>query len=223
MADGGTVLLDEIGEMPFAVQPKLLRVLETRSFRRVGGTRDIPVNVRIIAATNRNLEKAVAEGRFREDLYYRLHVFPIKLPPLRQRPVDIPVLTAYFLDLFNATLKKTMTGFTPRAMELMRQYSWPGNVRELKNIVERAMVLSKSAVIDIDMLPREIMGLQYDGGEPMHERQANNSRKKTLGDVEREHILDVLRAEGNNRTAASRVLGISRSTLQDKLKKYGVT
>ena len=223
VADGGTVLLDEIGEMPFAVQPKLLRVLETRSFRRVGGTRDIPVNVRIIAATNRNLEKAVAEGRFREDLYYRLHVFPIQLPPLRQRPVDIPVLTAYFLDLFNATLKKTMTGFTPRAMELMGRYSWPGNVRELKNIVERAMVLSKSAVIDIDMLPREIVGLQYDGGEPMHEPQGGTSHKKTLGDLEREHILDVLRTEGNNRTAAARVLGISRSTLQDKLKKYGAT
>jgi len=221
VADGGTVLLDEIGEMPFAVQPKLLRVLETRNFRRVGGTRDIPVNVRIIAATNRNLEKAVAEGRFREDLYYRLHVFPIQLPPLRQRPVDIPVLTAYFLDLFNATLKKAMTGFTPRAMELMGRYAWPGNVRELKNIVERAMVLSKSAVIDIDMLPREIVGLQYDGGEPRNEPQADTSHKKTLGDLERAHIMDVLRAEGNNRTAAARVLGISRSTLQDKLKKYG--
>jgi len=223
VADGGTVLLDEIGEMPFAVQPKLLRVLETRSFRRVGGTRDIPVNVRIIAATNRNLEKAVAEGRFREDLYYRLHVFPIQLPPLRQRPVDIPVLTAYFLDQFNATLKKTMTAFTPRAMELMGRYSWPGNVRELKNIVERAMVLSKSAVIDIDTLPREIVGLEYDGGEPMRGPQANTSLKKTLGDLEQDHILDVLRAEKNNRTAAARVLGISRSTLQDKLKKYGVT
>lgn len=223
VADGGTVLLDEIGEMPYAVQPKLLRVLETRSFRRVGGTRDIPVNVRIIAATNRDLEKAVGGGRFREDLYYRLHVFPIQLPPLRQRPSDIPALTAYFLDLFNATLKKAMTGFTPRAMELMGRYSWPGNVRELKNIVERAMVLSRNAVIDIDMLPREIVGLRYDGEEPMREPQAGNAHKKTLGDIEREHILDVLRAEGSNRTAAARVLGISRSTLQDKLKKYGVT
>ena len=221
VADGGTVLLDEVGEMPFAVQPKLLRVLESRSFRRVGGTRDIPVNVRIIAATNRNLEKAVAEGRFREDLYYRLHVFPIQLPPLRQRPMDIPVLTAYFLNLFNATLKKSMTGFTPRAMELMGRYSWPGNVRELKNIVERAMVLSKSAVIDVDMLPREIAGLQYGTEEAAHGPPVNGLRKKTLADVEREHILVVLRAEGNNRTAAAKVLGISRSTLQDKLKKYG--
>jgi two-component system response regulator AtoC len=223
VADGGTVLLDEIGEMPFAVQPKLLRVLESRSFRRVGGTRDIPVNVRIIAATNRNLEKAVAKGRFREDLYYRLHVFPIQLPPLRQRPMDIPVLTAYFLNLFNATLKKSMTGFTPRAMELMGRYSWPGNVRELKNIVERAMVLSKGAVIDVDMLPREIAGLQDGAEEAARELPMNDLRKKTLADVEREHILDVLRAEGNNRTVAAKVLGISRSTLQDKLKKYGAT
>jgi two-component system response regulator AtoC len=223
VADGGTVLLDEIGEMPFAVQPKLLRVLESRSFRRVGGTRDIPVNVRIIAATNRNLEKAVAEGRFREDLYYRLHVFPIQLPPLRQRPMDIPVLTAYFLKVFNATLKKSMTGFTPRAMELMGRYSWPGNVRELKNIVERAMVLSKGAVIDVDMLPREIAGLQYGTEEAARGLPMNDLRKKTLADAEREHILDVLRAEGNNRTAAAKVLGISRSTLQDKLKKYGAT
>jgi transcriptional regulator with PAS, ATPase and Fis domain len=179
--------------------------------------------VRIIAATNRDLEKAVAGGRFREDLYYRLHVFPIQLPPLRERPVDIPALTAYFLDLFNATLKKTMTGFTPRAMELMGRYSWPGNVRELKNIVERSMVLSKSAVIDIDTLPREIVGLQYGGGGPGNGPQAGVSHKKTLGELEREHIMGVLRAEGNNRTAAAKVLGISRSTLQDKLKKYGVT
>ena len=223
VADGGTVLLDEIGEMPISVQPKLLRVLESHSFRRVGGTRDIPVNVRIIAATNRDLEKAVAEGRFREDLYYRLHVFPIQLPPLRLRPVDIPALTAYFLDLYNAALKKSITGFTPRAMDLMGRYSWPGNVRELKNIVERAMVLLKGAVIDIDMLPREIVGLYDEAGEEATGSSQNGLAKRTLSDIEREHILDVLRAEGNNRSATAKVLGISRSTLQDKLKKYGMT
>jgi two-component system response regulator AtoC len=223
VADGGTILLDEIGEMPLAVQPKLLRVLESRSFRRVGGTRDIPVNVRIIAATNRNLEKAVAEGRFREDLYYRLHVFPIQIPPLRQRPADIPALTAYFLGLFNATLKKAITGVTPRAMELMGTYTWPGNVRELKNIMERAMVLSKDGVIDVDILPREIVGREYDGRETMPGGPGDGSPGKTLDDLEREHILNVLRAEGNNRTTAARVLGISRSTLQDKLRKYGMT
>ncbi len=223
VADGGTVLLDEIGEMPLAVQPKLLRVLETRSFRRVGGTRDIPVNVRIIAATNRDLEKAVANGRFREDLYYRLHVFPIQIPPLRQRPLDIPALTLYFLDLYNAALKKNIQGFTPRAMELMGQYSWPGNVRELKNIVERAMVLSRSDVVDSDVLPREIAGLGHDAETVEPACTGNESPKKTLRDHERDHILNVLRAEGDNRTVAARVLGISRSTLQEKLKKYGLT
>jgi two-component system response regulator HydG len=223
VADGGTILLDEIGEMPFAVQPKLLRVLESRSFRRVGGTRDIPVNVRIIAATNRDLEKAVAEGRFRQDLYYRLHVFPIHLPPLRQRPVDIPVLAGHFLNLFNATLKKKFTGFTPQALDLMTRYSWPGNVRELKNIVERAMVLSKSTAIDIDMLPKEILGTCHDMTDGRQSPAGFGLHKKTLMDIEREHILDVLRSEGNNRTAAAKVLGISRSTLQDKLKRYGMT
>ncbi len=223
VADGGTVLLDEIGEMPLPVQPKLLRVLETRTFRRVGGTRDIPVNIRLIAATNRDLEKAVAAGRFREDLYYRLHVFPIQLPPLRERPADIPVLLEYFLDHFRATLKKKCTGFTPRAGELMTAYAWPGNVRELKNIIERAMVLSKGAEIDIDMLPREILGKRYEGRDAIPEPTGDGVPGKTLEAFEREHILSVLRAESNNRTTAARVLGISRSTLQEKLKKYGMT
>jgi two-component system response regulator AtoC len=219
VADGGTILLDEIGEMPLSVQPKLLRVLETRSFRRVGGTRDIPVNVRVIAATNRDLEKSVAEGRFREDLYYRLHVFPIQLPPLRHRPMDIPALTAYFLNLYNATLKKAIAGFTPRAENLMARYSWPGNVRELKNVVERAMVLTKSTVIDIDVLPRELAGQNADAAGSAQDVPY----KRTLEEIERKHILEVLRMEGNNRTAAAKVLGISRSTLQDKLKKYGTS
>ncbi len=223
VAEGGTVLLDEIGEMPLAVQPKLLRVLENRSFRRVGGRKDIPVNIRIIAATNRDLEKAVAAGRFREDLYYRLHVFPIHLPPLRERPADIPVLSRHFLEQYNGTLKKNVAGFTPQALDRMSAYSWPGNVRELKNIVERAMVLSRDALIDINMLPREIAGQQSDQGDPPSDSPEKAFQKKTLEEVEREYILEVLRAEGGNRTAAARVLQISRSTLQDKLKKYGIT
>jgi transcriptional regulator with GAF, ATPase, and Fis domain len=132
VADGGTILLDEIGEMPLAVQPKLLCVLENRSFRRVGITRDMPVDVRVIAATNRDLEKAVAEGRFREELYYRMHMFPIFLPPLRDRRKDIPVPAAYFLERFNQTLNKHVRGFGPDALEQMSQYAWPGNVRDLK-------------------------------------------------------------------------------------------
>ncbi len=221
VADGGTVLLDEIGEMPISVQPKLLRVLETRSFRRVGGTRDIPVNVRVVAATNRDLEKAVAEGGFREDLYYRLHVFPIQLPPLRQRSSDIPVLAMHFLTLFNAALKKNIRGFTPEAMDLMTRYSWPGNVRELKNIVERAAVLSKSSMVDSDLLPREVAGTANDAiGAPDQGR--SRSPKKTLSEIERDYIIRILHEEENNRSSAARVLGISRSTLHDKLKKYGI-
>jgi DNA-binding NtrC family response regulator len=223
VAEGGTILLDEIGEMPQAVQPKLLRMLESRTFRRVGGTRDIPVNVRVIAATNRDLEKAVAEGRFREDLYYRLHVFPILLPPLRDRRQDIPVLAMHFLAHFNDTLKKNVRGFTPEAMELMTRYAWPGNVRELKNLVERILVLSAGPEIGPELLPPEIAGAWRTVAVRSDREERQERNRKTLNDVERDYILRVLREEGNNRSNAARVLGISRSTLHEKLKKYGIT
>jgi len=222
VADGGTVLLDEVGDMPLAVQPKLLRVLETQRFKRVGGTRDIAVNVRVIAATNRDLERAVAEGRFREDLYYRLKVFPVTMPPLRERPEDIPVLVDYFVRNFNATLKQHINGFSSEAMEFMKAYVWPGNVRELKNIVERAMVLSRSNLVPASLLPREITGEVPDAGEAEH-TPAGIDGHRPLADMERDYILKVLRAEGDNRTTAAKALGISRSTLHEKLKKYGVT
>jgi two-component system response regulator AtoC len=223
VADGGTVFLDEIGEMPLAVQPKLLRVLETRSFKRVGGTREIQVNVRIIAATNRDLAKAAADGRFREDLYYRLKVFPVSIPPLRERPEDVPALAEYFLQEFNAALKKSITGFTSEATDLLRGYSWPGNVRELKNLVERAVVLSKSPLIGTDMLPPEISGAGTTAGLPAPSAPlGDGGTARTLEEVEREHIKAVLGAEGNNRSATARALGISRSTLIEKLKKYEI-
>src|SRR5574341_191046 len=223
VADGGTVFLDEIGEMPLPLQPKLLRVLETRSFKRVGGTRDIQVNVRIIAATNLDLAKAVADGRFREDLYYRLKVFPVAIPPLRDRPEDIPVLAEYFVKHFNTALKKTIDGFTPEALELLRAYAWPGNVRELKNLIERAVVLSRSPGIAIDMLPPEIAGVCERTGSPSPGSPAGNGgNARTLEDMEREHIRAVLGSEGKNRSATARALGISRSTLIEKLKKYGI-
>ena len=222
VADGGTVFLDEIGEMPLAVQPKLLRVLETRSFKRLGGTRDIQVNVRIVAATNQDLATAVSGGRFREDLYYRLKVFPVHTPPLRERGDDVPSLAEYFIAQFNAALKKNITGFTPGAMELLNGYAWPGNVRELKNVVERAMVLSKTTVIDRELLPLEIAGIR-DMGEPRQEKGTKNDlQKRTLRDLEREHILEVFTTENRNRTTTAKALGISRSTLQEKLKKYGI-
>jgi DNA-binding NtrC family response regulator len=221
VADGGTVLLDEVGDMPLAVQPKLLRVLETQRFKRVGGTRDIAVNVRVIAATNRDLEQAVAEGRFREDLYYRLKVFPVTMPPLRERREDIPVLIDYFVRHFNATLKQNISGFSPEAQKLMQAYAWPGNVRELKNIVERAMVLSRNNLVPVDLLPREITGEERATGDTVH-RQAGSEAYRPLAAMERDYILKVLRAEGGNRTTTAKLLGISRSTLHEKLKKYSL-
>lgn len=223
VADGGTVFLDEIGDMSITLQPKLLRVLETRSFKRVGGTRDIQVNVRVIAASNRDLGKAVAEGQFREDLYYRLNVFPVEIPPLRSRRDDIPVLIEYFMEQYNLTLKKDVAGFTPDATELLSAYSWPGNIRELKNLVERVVVLARDPLIGVEMLPPEISGRSAaaaagDGGVPA----AKEGARRSLEDVEREHIRSVLLAEGNNRSSSARILGISRSTLIEKLKKYGI-
>jgi two-component system response regulator AtoC len=221
VADGGTVLLDEVGDMPLAVQPKLLRVLETQRFKRVGGTRDIAVNVRVVAATNRDLERAVAEGRFREDLYYRLKVFPVTMPPLRERPEDIPVLIDYFVQHFNATLKQNVTGFSPGALELMQAYPWPGNVRELKNIVERAIVLSRSELVPVEFLPREITGEECATGDAGR-RPAGGENHRPLAEMEREYILKILRAEKDNRTTTAKILGISRSTLHEKLKKYNL-
>jgi transcriptional regulator with PAS, ATPase and Fis domain len=177
--------------------------------------------VRVIAATNRDLERAVADGRFREDLYYRLKVFPVTLPPLREHPEDIPVLIDYFVRHFNATLKQNIAGFSPEALVLMQAYAWPGNVRELKNIIERAMVLSHSALIPVDLLPREITGEERAQGDAGH-RQAGSEGFRSLAELEREYILKVLRAEGDNRTTTAKILGISRSTLHEKLKKYSL-
>ena len=223
VADGGTVFLDEVGEMPLAVQPKLLRVLEQRSFKRVGGTREIRINVRIIAATNKDLGKAAAEGRFREDLYYRLKVFPLLLPPLRERPEDIIALAGYFINQYNQALKKTINGFSAEALDCMKRYSWPGNVRELKNVVERAVVLSKGELIDVELLPREMSDGAYDEHRDMTVHPGRLKTHKTLQDLEIAHIKAVFKDEKENRTVTARVLGISRSTLLEKLKKYGIT
>lgn len=220
VADGGTVFLDEIAEMPLSMQPKLLRVLETRSFKRVGGTRDIHVNVRIIAATNADLEGAVDAKKFREDLYYRLNVFPISMPPLRERQQDIPTLAAYFVRQLNAALRKDVAGFTPEAIDRLSKYSWPGNVRELRNVVERAMVLTKGDVIDADVLPQDVGASR--SAEAVGRGGEDALSRKTLAEMEKEHILRVFNAEGKNGSTTARVLGISRSTLHEKLKRYGI-
>ncbi|MFH1679827.1 MAG: sigma-54 dependent transcriptional regulator, partial [Candidatus Eisenbacteria bacterium] len=156
MATGGTLFLDEIGEMPVGLQAVLLRVIETKRFKRVGGTEDIEVNLRIIAATNQDLRRAVAEKRFRKDLYFRLNVVPIHVPPLRERPEDLPILASYFIDIFNKDLSKNIRGLSPSARARLQEYAWPGNVRELRNVIERAILLESDDLILLEHLPLEI-------------------------------------------------------------------
>jgi DNA-binding NtrC family response regulator len=244
VADGGTIFLDEIGDLPLSVQPKLLKVLETRTFRRVGGTRDITVDVRIVTATNKELGKAVEAGTFRDDLYYRLKVMPIELPPLRARPEDILRLADHFVREFCALLKKRIRGFAAEAQRLLLAYGWPGNVRELKNVTERAMILCQGEEILPAHLPAELQGLPRELVEriaipaaaappaprpPAPAEAAAEEAEgplpaglRSLEEMEREHIFAVLRSTGGNRSQAARVLQISRSTLQDKIKKYGL-
>lgn len=227
VADSGTVLLDEIGDMPLAVQPKLLRVLETRTFRRVGGIRDITVDVRIITATNKDLKKLVESGSFREDLYYRLKVMPVVIPPLRERGGDVLLLAQLFIQEFNSFLKKRIRGFSEEAQEILMAYRWPGNVRELKNVTERAMILCRGDMILPEHLPADLVGVT---GRPVRaapEEQdshrpgpARMDRFLPLAELEKTHIREALEATEGNRTQAAKLLGISRSTLQDKIKRY---
>lgn len=163
LADGGTAYLDEIGDMPFTLQGKLLKVLETKTFRRLGGTKEISVDARIIAATNKRLKIEVKEGRFRNDLFFRLQVIPIDLPPLREHPEDIPKLIQFFIDKFNREFKKSVKGISPEALELLKRYQWPGNVRELRNVVERVLILETAEHIKVENLPPEIASFDQTG------------------------------------------------------------
>jgi transcriptional regulator with GAF, ATPase, and Fis domain len=213
-ADGGTLMLDEIGEMSAEVQAKFLRVLEGHSFERVGGHQPIKVDVRVVAATNRDLQAMVREGQFRQDLYYRLHVVEIVVPPLRQRGDDCLLLADYFLDNFNKSMGRRIEGFTEAARQRLLHYSWPGNIRELKNVVERAVVLNTGPFIDESDLALSSSA----GGEPTGAAEAPVER--TLAELEREHIERVLRHTKGNKSRASAILGIERSTLDRKLKKF---
>ena len=212
LARGGTIFLDEIGEMPLSLQAKLLRVLQERVFERVGGTREIKADVRVIAATNRNLQNDVAERRFREDLYYRLNVFPLQLPPLRERSDAIPVLAAYFIHRFSLQIGKKLKGMEEVAQKAMREYAWPGNVRELQNVIERAVILATD-LIRLDNLPNELL-LKND--------QGIQQSRDVLKTTEREIITKALRMHGGNRRLTADELGISRRTLQYKLKEFGL-
>lgn len=244
LADGGTVFLDEIGDLAPALQPKLLKVLEGRRFRRLGGVRDIEVNVRIVAATNHDLAQMVKEGRFREDLYYRLNVMSIQLPPLRERGRDVLVLAQRFIAHFNRTLGRQVEGFTPEADALLLAHSWPGNVRELKNVVERGMILCPGDRIGIECLPVEIAKGAATAGRPASAPPAGGPAADpapvspglpapaglpqpgdalmTMDELERLYISEALARCDDNRSKTAQVLGISRSTLIEKIKKYGL-
>ena len=214
-ADGGTIFLDEIGDMSPALQSKLLRFLQDHRLQRVGGSKEVAVDVRVIAATNRDLEKDVAEGRFREDLYFRLNVVTIIVPPLRERIEDVPVLVEHFLRLHAPSGGKPKK-MSPRAMRIVMGYGWPGNVRELENAVQRAVVLSRGETIFPEHLPAKV---QAAGGGASDEALATG---KTIREVERDIIVKTLKEAGGNRTKASLILGISRRTLQNKIKEYGI-
>ncbi len=219
IADGGSLLLDEIGDMPAGAQVKLLRFLEDSKFRRVGGTTDIVVDVRIIAATNRNLDKAIEERTFRSDLYYRLKVVPIYLPPLRERPEDIIPLALYFVEQLARDLKREMPTLTSAALEVLQAYPWPGNARELRNVLERAIILEEMVEIKPEHLPAEIRGVNRavrDEGWVV-QLPPNGVRMEV---VERDLILQALSRSGGNVAGAARMLGLSRDTLRYRIKKF---
>jgi len=216
-ADGGSIFLDEVSEMSPSMQVKLLRVLQEREITRVGGAEVLKINVRVIAASNKDLKKEMEKGAFREDLFYRLSVVVLQVPPLRERKEDIPLLAQHFLGLFAAKNSKTIKGsFTPQAMEKLLRYAWPGNVRELMNAVERAVVLSRSEYLDAD----ELSLLMAEDTVDEKITQRSLPENIPLEEMERRTILEALNATGGNKSEAARRLGITRKTLRSKLEKY---
>ncbi len=215
-ADGGTVFLDEIGEMVPALQAKLLRFLEEKAFKRVGGSHDIRVDVRVIAATNRNLDEQVKAGRFREDLYYRLNVLPIALPPLRLHLQDVPALVNFYIDVFNREFRKSVRGASPAALRKLREYAWPGNIREVRNAVERAMLLAEADWLEPHDFPvhaatgsnGQSMGLPADG--------------VNLEDLERSLVVQALERSRGNQTRAAALLGLNRDQIRYRIEKFGL-
>jgi DNA-binding NtrC family response regulator len=216
-ANGGTLLIDEVAEMPMALQPKLLRVLADGRVRRLGGTYEFEFDVRVLAATNRDPIKAIEEGKLREDLYYRLNVVPIALPPLRARADDILLLVQHFVSEFNTKHRVEIEGVTDEAMAMLKAYPWPGNVRELRNVIERSVVLSKGEWIDEKGLPPYVRDPSL-----RSEKLVFSVGETTVADAERELILKTLEKAGNNKAEAARQLGVDVKTIYNKLKSYGI-
>jgi two-component system, NtrC family, response regulator AtoC len=212
LADGGTLFLDEVGEIPLASQAKLLRCLQERTFKRVGGTRDLKVDVRVIAATNRSLDVMVREGKFREDLFYRLNVIPLTIPPLRERREDVLPLARHFLSEANNTFHKSVKRLAPEIESLLLANAWPGNVRELKNLIERLVILSTGDAIDADQLP-----VPFSAGTDGPVVEDVSREPRTLEAIERAYIVKVLRQANGNKSEAAKILGITRQTLRKKL------
>jgi transcriptional regulator with PAS, ATPase and Fis domain len=213
-ADGGTVFLDEIGEMTPALQAKLLRFLEDKTFKRVGGSSDIRVDVRVIAATNRNLETEVKQSRFRFDLFYRLNVLPVAVPPLRTHTEDVPLLVEYFIDGFNTEFRKRVLGATPAAYTVLQQYGWPGNVRELRNVIERAMLLSDGDRLEARDFPA-LSATVGTGNEFELPAQGVDLEK-----LERSLVIQALRRSGGNQTRAGALLGLNRDQIRYRIEKF---
>ncbi len=211
-ADTGTLFLDEVGEMPQALQTKLLRFLDSGEFRRVGANKNLKADVRIITATNKDLTQSVARGDFRKDLFFRLNVINIMLPPLRERESDIQPLAHYFLEKYSQRITKKISSIDPGAVEVLLGYNWPGNVRELENVIERATILC-----DFDIITKENLSITR---KMSHD---NGNEILQLKEVEKDYILNVLKKTGGNQTKASMLLGVDRKTLYLKLKKYGLT
>jgi Nif-specific regulatory protein len=220
IADGGTLFLDEVTEMPLSLQSKLLRVLQEGEIRPVGATQERRVDVRIVAATNRNLEKEVSEGRFREDLYYRLKVFPLRVPPLRERREDIPLLATAFLARYSTELGKPAGGFSQQAMELIQAYDWPGNVRELQNEVQRLVIqIDTGGFVTPELLSPRVRQVE---GMMERVRPAKGTLKEMMDQLERWLLIEALREHQNNKTAAAKSLGITREGLHKKLRSFGL-
>ncbi|MBD3847355.1 MULTISPECIES: sigma-54 dependent transcriptional regulator [Bosea] len=217
-ADGGTLFLDEIGDMPMAIQAKLLRAVQERSFEAIGANRSQTVDVRLIAATHKDMRQAVADGRFREDLFYRLNVFPIQLPALRERAEDIPLLAGHFLTELSDSIGKRVTGFSPAALAAMAGHDWPGNIRELHNCVERAVIVAKSPTIDMPDLPRDLFGAPRRNGRDALPRDLDAELER----IERDFILEALRRSDGVQVKAARLLGIAERSLWHRIRKLGI-